>query len=320
MPRLPRTLAFGLFAAAALAAGMAHAQGERAAQWSFRLDNDKWASGSDRHYTHGTRISRRSSDVPVWIRRAAAPLACMACTAAGEVTFSLGQEIYTPEETWRTELVTADRPYAGWSYAGAALRAARPTEHERRTAYNVIGVQVGIVGPASLAEEVQELIHAQKGVAMPAGWDHQLSNELGFVAMYERGFDRSFGRRARHAVGPYFAAVFGNVLTHAAGGVRLAAGSGSSGSRLVARSGGWQAFLELEARAVLRNLFLDGNTRGASHSVEREPFIGRAAAGLGYAYGAGRLRIALATETRSREFVGQSQPDRFTSLTFSLVP
>ena len=314
MPQSAFTLVLAALAAAAVWSGTAHSQESGAPAWEVTLDNDKWASGTDRHYTHGTRITRRSADVPRWLRRAAGGFACMACTAASAVAFQAGQEIYTPEETWRTDLVAHDRPYAGWSYVAATLFAERSTARERRTAFNVVGLQVGIVGPASLAERTQELIHDRKSVRRPRGWDHQLANEPGVLATFERGFVRAVGRTRRVDVAPYFAAAGGNVLAYAGGGVRLRAGSDLGFGPVATR--GWRVFLDVEARAVARNIFLDGNTLTDSHSVAKERLV--AVAGAGVEYGGERVRLAVAAEARSPEFVGQRSPDRFTSLTFSL--
>ena len=316
MSRLTARLALASIATAALWSAASSAQEPSQATWNFRLDNDKWGDGSDRHYTHGSRVTRRSTRVPAWLRRATDSFACIACTGATAVEFELGQEIYTPEETWRRKLIEDDRPYAGWAYVGTSLFAERETLNARRTAFNAVGVQVGVVGPAAGAETTQRLIHERKDVMMPQGWDNQLDNEVGLVLNYTRGFRRSLGNRARHDVSPYVAAAMGNVFTHVGGGVRLRSGVGLDGAGPPER--GWHVFLDVEARAVAWNIFLDGNTRGDSHSVEKERVVGRAAAGL--EYGGDRIRVRLATEIRTLEFVGQREPDQFSSLTFSLQP
>jgi hypothetical protein len=315
MSGLAFTLRFALLVAA-LGNAVAFAQDSPRATWGLRFDNDKWGSGSDRHYTHGTRITRRSSAVPGWMRRALDSFDCLVCTGATAMELTLGQEIYTPEETWRVDLIEDDRPYAGFAYVGTALLGERDTLNPRRTAFNVVGIQLGVVGPASGAESTQRLIHQRKEVMMPQGWDNQLQNELGVTLDYKRGFRRSLGPRERHDVSPYFVAAVGNVLTHVGGGVRMRSGVGLEG--VAAPERGWHVFTEIEARAVTWNIFLDGNTRAESHSVEKEPVVGRAA--IGMEYGGERLRFRFATEVRSLEFAGQHEPDQFSSLTFSLRP
>jgi len=59
--------------------------------------------------------------------------------------------------------------------------------------YDKLELEVGIVGPYSGAEKVQEFWHSAFGLQVPQGWDNQLDNELGIVLYYERA--RRFGRR-----------------------------------------------------------------------------------------------------------------------------
>jgi lipid A 3-O-deacylase len=103
----------------------ASAQEGASASWSVKLENDKWGDGADRHYTHGTRVTRTATRVPQWLRRAAAPLRRMACTAPRSFELRFGQEIYTPENTWSSGLVADDRPYAGWAYGELAVQSER---------------------------------------------------------------------------------------------------------------------------------------------------------------------------------------------------
>ena len=47
-------------------------------------------------------------------------------------------------------------------------------------------VTLGVVGPASLAEETQKFIHAIVNDRKPMGWHYQLRDEPGLVMHYER--------------------------------------------------------------------------------------------------------------------------------------
>jgi len=47
-------------------------------------------------------------------------------------------------------------------------------------------IQLGIVGPASFAEETQSLVHELLASQRPNGWDNQLKNEPGLAIIYER--------------------------------------------------------------------------------------------------------------------------------------
>jgi lipid A 3-O-deacylase len=293
----------------------AAAQERTPVSWDVTFENDKWGAGTDRHYTHGTHVTRRSAQTPAWLRRAAAPLRCLAC--AGPRTFELrfGQEIYTPENTWSTALVTDDRPYAGWSYGEIALQGERPATGGRRVGFDEIALELGVVGPASLADRTQELLHRQKNVEMPRGWSHQLENELGAALTYTRGVRFPLGRGGSgfgHDVSPYVVGALGTVRAQVGGGLRLRSGRNLAGSQ----PNGWHLFLDLSTARVARNLLLDGNSSGASHSVRREPVVSRVAAGLEYR--GDRFRLSMARERRSAEFVGQRGPDEYGSVGFAV--
>ena len=74
-------------------------------------------------------------------------------------------------------------------------------------------------------------------------------------------------------------------------------------------------FAGAQGRAVLRNLFLDGNTFEESSSVDREVFVLDGSAGLSLVFGQ-LSRPAMLSFTfvwRGKEFAGQRKVDRFGS-------
>src|SRR5690606_37248782 len=77
---------------------------------------------------------------------------------------------------------------------------------------------------------------------------------------------------------------------------------------------GWYVWGGIDARAVARNIFLDGTGNGPS--VERKK------SGFDVQGGAVRVwprwRVGFTVVQRSREFVGQDRPDRFAQLTISV--
>ncbi|MCK4588030.1 MAG: DUF2219 family protein, partial [Gammaproteobacteria bacterium] len=91
--------------------------------WSIQFENDFFAQSGDRYYTHGTEISRTVMDNPVpWIYDIATFFPVF--ESDGEingVTYTIGQKIFTPDDTETTGLVVNDRPYAGYLYFSAAM-------------------------------------------------------------------------------------------------------------------------------------------------------------------------------------------------------
>jgi len=297
------------------------AQESYTGSWEITVENDKWGSNTDQHYTHGTRLTRRSNDVPNWLRRTADWFPCIACSDPSSVEYEFGQEIFTPENTASIELIEDDRPYAGWAYAKTTLSSVRSTANANKELFDAIGFQIGVVGPASLAERTQRLIHKGKGVSMPQGWDNQLGQEIGVVLTYTRGMRRRFGQvsggAAGHDLALYVVGALGNVFTHLGAGARWRFGVGLANER-ASRRRGWHVFTEIETRAVARNIFLDGNTRSDSHSVRKRPLVGHLAAGLEYE--GTRFGLRITKVVRSKEFYGQVQPDEYGSITFFFRP
>ena len=297
----------------------AFAQGDTAPQWRITFENDEWGDGSDGHYTHGTRISRLSQTPAVWVERAAARLPCAPCRSLTAVEWSFGQDLYTPESTWRSDRVDDDRPYAGWLFGGVRLLGGE----QKRRAYRLdtLGLDIGVVGPAALAEQTQNAIHNVLSKPVSRGWDHQLEDEAGLILSYRRAWHHAKpAGRLSNDIAPYIAGALGNVFTHFSAGLSLKTGVNFRPHRLAepTTGAGWHLFLDLETRAVARNIFLDGNTHAPSHRVEKEPVIAEVRSGISYTVG--RFGLTLTTSIRSREFVGQREPDRYGAISFSYQP
>ena len=100
--------------------------------------------GSDAHFTHGTRFSALSPDghVPDFIERAGKWLPLFPQDGNLRVTYSLGQEVFTPERIEERALIEDDRPYAGWTYGGIGLVS------ENGDRLDNLELNVGMIGPA----------------------------------------------------------------------------------------------------------------------------------------------------------------------------
>src|SRR4030043_1725261 len=152
------------------------------------LENDIFA-GTDRHYTNATRLTWLSPylteyDENTRLPRWGLPLLrkLPLINRPGfqrNVGLSLGQNIYTPENISRRGLIKNDRPYAGWTYLSL-------TFHVKNTVkLDVFEVTMGIVGPSSLAEETQRIVHGWLERKDPKGWAHQLTNEPGLISCWQ---------------------------------------------------------------------------------------------------------------------------------------
>ena len=88
--------------------------------------------------------------------------------------------MYTPEDLSEVDVISHDRPYAGYGYLGTALFRGG-TRHRDR-----IQIDAGAVGPITGAGEIQAWSHEMWGGAEPLGWHNQLSNEPALQLHLER--------------------------------------------------------------------------------------------------------------------------------------
>ncbi len=300
--------------------------------WSLQLENDLWGSGDDRFYSHGTEISYlRPGAPPNWLGNIAQRIPFFELGNAQAVQFSLGQKIFTPQDTRATTLIKDDRPYAGWLFGSAELLALLEASPDYQVG-NLLGVTIGVVGPATHAEDLQNGVHDLIGVERSYGWEHQLHNELGIILDYTRRwqyFHDSVGALELET-SPHVTAALGNIYTYAGGGLLLRWGRGlrNDFSPPNIRPGfpgipylkpskrpSWYLFAGLEGRAVARNIFLDGNTFQDSHSVKKKPLVADLQFGL--AYQIHGVRIALSNIWRSPEFDGQGDNTQFGAINLS---
>ena len=311
--------------------------------YNFYFENDLFA-GTDNNYTNGVKLSWVSANLedytsdpclPKWIRRLNhfSRHIQPGMYESRNMVVTGGQQMYTPTDRTRSDLITNDRPYAGWLYMGLAYNAR--TEKEMDT----VEINVGMVGPASLARQTQNLIHDWRGIDRFNGWDNQLNNELGILYVREK---KRRVMQINDAGGLKFDAIthygyaLGNVKTYANAGVEMRFGNflpndfGTSPIRPASDSnaplpanasrrlseGGLHAFVSVDGRAMAHNIFLDGNTFSDSHSVSKRYLVGDVAAGVAWQWRGGK--ITYAQYLRSKEFHGQVKPQSFGSVTVSL--
>ncbi len=337
-----------------------------------------FGGGTDRYYTQGLRIELTrplEGEVPVispigrflWLY----PEADAYLMQRQYVSLAGGHKIFTPEDITVPTLQVDDRPYAGWLYgavthhnlalghvpqaerANAPLMAGptKSTLFSRDDRLDSLEVQIGIVGPSSLAEDVQTEFHEWIGAKRPEGWDNQLSDELGVNVVFTRKIRHNHGRFAifglEHDLITTFGGSGGNVESYVLIGGQMRVGgrlrrdfgiepggadigleelrrrleqrfpdlSEHELKRLNDQFGGgfsWYVFAGVEGRFVINNIFLDGNTSKDSHSVNKERFV--ADFKLGIALQFRSFEISYTQVARTPEFRRASDPQIFGSL------
>ncbi len=308
---------------------------------NLRIDNDLFAR-QDQGYSSGVQLSLVSPNLkdytgdpclPAlarWLNRYLERIQPSGFDQQNMVV-KIGQGIFTPDDPTRSDLIVDDRPYVVALLASFGYNA-RKGDRLRSTQ-----LVFGLVGPDAYGEQSQNFIHGIIGSDKFHGWDNQLHNEPVVMLVHERS-----QRYARHTIGDrglqwdainHWGGAIGNFQTHANAGTELRLGFrlpddfGSSPVRpagdntaptesyRVMRGWTWHAFIATDARWVLRDITLDGNTFRDSHGVDKKPLVGEAAIGMALTYN--RWKFAFARYFRTREFDGQRSRPSFGSFTIS---
>lgn len=336
-----------------------------------RLENDLF-TGTDQNYTNGVALTLVSHDMSGELRPEClpAPIRLHArlielvnpgfwsdaddVPGTQNVVVRFGQSIYTPEDYSRTDLIADDRPYAGLLYTGLAWNRRRHQPGSNREMLDTREITLGVIGPWSLAEQSQNLIHDAIGEDRFLGWDNQLKNEPAFQLAVDRKF-RPF--RGSGAVVPGFSADsirmlglrLGNIETSATAGIEgrvgwnlpndfgsyplrpgaenrppsatsLHADRGASVASAGRPRPGAHLFAIMEAKAVGYDFSLDGNLFRSGPGVTRRPWVAQAAIGFSAQAIVARhgVRLAVMHVYRTREFEEQDDNQAYGSIAVSI--
>ena len=258
---------------------------------AFVLQNDAFFGRDGGGYTNGvffSNIRAASSGTetvapPLLLGPVADLLGVGSATLASS---SLGQIMITPRDITRREPDPADAPYIG-----ALVYRATQIEVAGDVA-QMASLNLGVIGPASGAEQTQRAIHRVIGSDRPEGWDSQVSNRPLI------GLERYVAKRYAWGAGPAGGAsgdvvlqgggMLGNLESLAGASVLLRYGIGlersfASTMNVTGRTAdpfvlgeGWFAFAGLAADRVFNHTGIGG---------EADLRKTRATATLGIAYG-----------------------------------
>ncbi len=291
---------------------------------SFYLENDsrgiKPNGNTDRHYTNGTKLVYLTQPDWQWLQEFSkwnsAGLDQHVDTAVG---FFIGQNIYTPDYPAEpAKRKRREMSFAGWLYTG--LFAQRGTDHQLEH----LEFNIGVIGPSSRADEVQDAFHRWIQSEKPVGWDSQINDEFAVDIMYmrkQRLLAGWFKPTERTDVIAEYGFTAGSVHRHAQASVTFRYGfnlgntfgpgrkdlpSGISTFRKDTDQSGY-LFARIGGRAVEHNRFLTGLTP--------EPLVGELQVGAVYTYK--RLEIGYSQTFFTREYKQQSANDSFAAITVS---
>ena len=181
-------------------------------EFGFRSDNDAYlAYGQDRYYTNGLFIT---------FRHAADQTRLKSNINKRIWEIEAGQKIYNPLSGQMSDIAKIDRPFAGYLYAGASMNWLYSTENNLK-----LGIQFGTIGPSSLAEDGQVLLHDVIGFYDIEGWDSQVRDEIGInlAAEYNHLLHRGTSQKTDFTLTSN--ARLGNTFSGAGVGVLFRAGT-----------------------------------------------------------------------------------------------
>jgi len=284
--------------------------------WTLQDENASISAGkpTDRFYVNGLRLGWTSPTgmVPDF-------LADLGRTLWGggqqRVAFDLAQQIYTPANTSLIIPSPYDRPYAGVLLGNFTLMS--DSEDTR----SILTLSLGVVGPASGAENLQNSFHNLIGQNRTLGWGGQIQNVPAVEILHERTWRLPMGKVAGFETDalPSLSIGLGDLRDYLQTGVTFRFGQGLDSDFGVPRfrpglSGGdaftptrpfaWYVFAGADGQAVAYDLLLQSSPfRGGPH-VSAVWDVGELQTGFAVmAYG---MRLTFAYVAQTQEFNGQT--------------
>ena len=268
---------------------------------------------TDRLYTNGLRLEWTSptGEVPGF-------LASLGRTLWGpgqqRIGIGLSQQIYTPINTDAVPADPHDRPYAGYLTTNLSLLS--DTQWHR----SVLTLSLGVVGPASGGENLQNSFHNLIGQAHPKGWDSQIQNTAAIELLHERtwrvpithvgGLETDFLPALTVGIGTVrdylqVGGTFriGEGLDSDFGAPRLRPGLSGGDVFTPTRPFAWYLFAGVDGQAVGYDLLLQSSPFRSGPHVNKIWDVGEMQAGVVImAYG---VRLTFTYVARTQEFQGQ---------------
>jgi lipid A 3-O-deacylase len=297
----------------------------RAEGFRFLFENDMFSghrslnrnAESDRWYTNGLKFIATECPRKPEPRLGGAPMSGLAeffLGASHQFGYTVGQLIYTPENLDLVQPQPTDRFWGGYAYVGSVAQGTRADGN-----IETLEVDVGVLGPLSLAEEAQTLIHKVRKFNIPQGWGNQLRTEptlnAHYLRMYGGGHKPELIKgHLKGDVVPHYGVAIGTVFNYVHGGATFRIGdnldAAPAGSIEIPSLGGvqpykkrWNVFLRVDLRITAYNAFIDGGMfRGDPHptQVELRPLTYMLNRGLSFETDDWRFTILF--NRRSREF------------------
>jgi lipid A 3-O-deacylase len=285
---------------------------------SVITDNDNYLiQKRDGYYTNGFYFSFQHLVQPKDPR-----------TQKATMRYELGQMIFNPYKYSITDPENMDRPFAGYLY----LKATRSRFFAKGNNLQY-GLAVGVIGPASRAEQVQKSYHNLINIYEVRGWGYQLKNEAGLnlYAQYTHPISAPPGQGQIVDLHAVARANLGNTFTNATAGLLFRIGPMERSSQSVL----WNSRLHSSTPGYIRRseLFLffqpeimvqgyNATLQGGLFRNDKGPVIATLQPvlyqqKLGIAYAKGRFSVVVADVHRTREAKHMRRKENYGSIQVS---
>ena len=301
--------------------------------FTFTFENDIFV-GDDNGYTNGMGItfSRgpfkefNNENLPNWLHWLAKDLyiSTMENKQRG-VAHMFFQRMQTPEDLTKTELIVDDLPYAGLLAWQGTLYAWDDRVSDQLSLY------LGAVGPITLAEQTQTLVHGLTGADEPKGWDNQIENEPIFKVEVQRVWSlyRSAGKGKQFDILGLWGAGIGNLESATKAGLAIRWGTnlqysfptfGLQTDRQVnplalTPDNDFYLFFGARAGVVFNDILIDGNTFRDSHSVALEHNQDQVSAGVVWSIGRNAFSFQISSISSNTKITNER--DEFGALSYT---
>lgn len=237
------------------------------------------------------------------------------------------QEMYTPRIKQAPVPGVADYPYAGYLYLSLGILNRNANTEER------IQLNLGVVGPAALAQTAQDAIHVVFGLGgrLP-GWETQISNEPIFNLHYQitKKFYIFNTQYISADILPSISASLGNAHIDAGVFARVRLGYNLDTDFGVTKINhsidsapphsdkfSIYAFAGAGGKFVIKNIFISGNTFERGTGLDLQRFTYELEGGVAMAIKG--FRISYTVSHRGKEFKNQAGAMNFASIALQIA-
>ena len=281
---------------------------------TLQTENDL-VGRTDRNYTAGLRLG---ITLPTNVMPEAVSSAGRMFMGEGIQRFSLdlSQTMFTPKDTAARVPNPRDRPYAG------LLTAQFNLVHDTDRTRTILGLGLGVLGPAAQGENMQNGFHDLIRDPASRGWSYQIANmpvvQLVGARIWRMPLLGDSGDGLQIDVLPSVAGAVGTWRNYAQVGTQIRIGQGLKSdygtSRISPGLTGadaytptrdyvWYTFAGADGQAVAWDSTLDGSPFVSGPHVNRNPWVGELEAGLAVIWHG--VRFSYTHVFQTQEFRGQ---------------